>query len=345
MKRNAMLKKRRKHPHAAQCLLIGLCLLVGCMPYSVQAQERFQVLYAPATIVKHKVKSMTVELFARAEGLDSTKVASQEPDYRERFFYDAQGRPTLYEAIDINIRNSGVAGPHMLSQFEYSDNGLHCHRHDSTAFGHGSEWHFDQDSLHRPTQDQMFLTTETAPHTVRQYLYDPKGRLQKVKTNRSRTGEGLEDDCAWVFYVHDNQSFNATSLSPGDMARCQCSLDYLDDQSRPVRRVIYDAKGAMSQTVLMTYDRTEKPIRMELLDGEGRVLQAWLDVTYFRSGIVSVEANGVTGTEDIVLARLAMQGQAFVLENWADWRLLRELRTRVAGREISRYKFSYDQAL
>lgn len=340
MKRNPILI----HQTLRQLMLIGLLLMgILSLPKAAQAQERFQVLYKPASVVKHKIRAMTVELYANGEGLDTMRLPSMSPDYRERFFFQADGQLSMYEATDINIRDKGVAGPHLISQYEYSDNGLHCHRHDSTAFGHASEWHFDQDSLHRKTQDQMFLTTETTPHIQRQYLYDVRGRLHKMGTNRSRASEGLEDDCAWVFYVHDNQSFNATSLSPNDMARCKCSLEYLDDQGRTVRRVIYDAKGTMTQTVLMAFDRTDKPIRMELLDGEGKVLKAWLDVVYGRNGIVTVEAKPAPGTEESALVLLAMQGQNFVLENWADWRLLRELRTRVNGREISRYVFSYSQ--
>jgi hypothetical protein len=344
MKRKIALDTLRAYRPMIYHLLAAACLIVVWMPLKVKAQERFQNLYAPTTAAKLKIKSMTVELYASAEGLDSLKMQGRDPDYRERFFYDAQGHPSMYEATDINIRSQSLAGPHIVATYEYSADGLHSHRHDSTAFGHASEWHFEQDSLHRRTLDQMMLPGEEAPHTQRQYLYDARGRLQKIKTNRTRATEGLSDDCAWVFFVHDNQSFNATSLSPMDMARCACSLEYLNDHGRTVRRVVYDEAGAMAQTVLMTYDRTDKPSRLELYDGEGKVLQAWADVVYGRNGLVTVEANGVPGVDESVMARLAMEGQSFVVAHWADWRLLRELRTKVAGREISRHRFSYDLA-
>jgi hypothetical protein len=324
--------------------LLGLIFLVFQIPKQAHAQDRFQAIYEPATIQKHKIKAMTIELFAGLEGMDSAKIAGLDPDYKERFFYDAQGRPELYEATDISFRNHGTAGPHILARWEYSSLGKDSHRHDSTAFGHSNEWHFRRDSMGRSIADEMYLLGNDTVVIHRQYLYDLKGRLHKVKTNRSRKAEGLADDCVWVFYIHDNQSFNASSLSPNDMARCQFSLEYFDAEGLPVRRVMYDGTGAISETVLLNYDRTGKPIRVELLDGMGKESHAWVDVEYGRNGLVILNANGVSGTDNLVLGKLSGVAQALVLDQWADWRLLRELRLKLAGRETTRYKFSYDQA-
>ena len=189
----------------------------------------------------------------------------------------------------------------------------------------------------------MFLPDLDAVSIEREYLYDQKGRLHKTKTNRNRSAEGLKDDCSWIFYVLDNQSFNATSLSPQDMARCRCSLEYLDDFGRSVRRAIYDTTGVISETMLLTYDRTEKPVRLESRDGSGKQLKAWVDVVYGRNGLVILEVNGIPGLELWQLGTLSTTAQSWVMENWADWRLLRELRIKMAGRETSRFIFSYDQ--
>ncbi len=322
--------------------MIALCATALLLHCSAWSQDRFQAIYDPATIQKHKVKTMTIELYAGLDGLDSAQIASRAADYKEKFYFDDHGRPDLYEAIDIQMRDHGTAGPHVLSRWEYSGGGTSSHRHDSTTFGHTNTWQFRRDSTGRAIVDLMYLGAQDSVTTERQYLYDAKGRLNKVKTNRSRRGEDLADDCVWVFFVHDNQSFNATSLSPNDMARCQFSLEYLDDEGKPVRRVVYDAAGNIAQTYLLNYDRTGKPIRLALLDGIGKVDQAWVDVVYGRNGLVVLQSGGVAGTERPLLATMAMQAQALVLDQWADWRLLREMRIKLGANETMRYKVSYD---
>jgi hypothetical protein len=319
-------------------------MIAGTCTQRVWSQERFQKLYSPAIIQKYKIQTMTIELHAGLEGADTNNVAGRDPDYKERFYFDEKGRPSLYEATDIHMRNNGTPGPHLRSLYEYSDNGQVCHRHDSTSFGHSSEWQCTQDSLGRRLREDMYVPDEETAHIQRQYIYDARGRLQKLKSKRSRSSEGITDECVWVFYVHDNLSFNATSLSPMDMARCQCSLEYLDDQGRPARRVVYDSTGAIDQTILYNYDRTSKPIRMEVLDGEAKALHAWVDITYGRNGLVILQANGKEGTEGYVLGRLGMVAQEWIISNWADWRLLRELRVKLAGREASRFILSYQQS-
>jgi len=284
---------------------------------------------------------MRIDLYAGAEGVDSAQILLRDPDFTERFFYDAQGRPDLYEATNVNIKKQGTAGPHQMSRFEYSDNGLESHRHDSTAFGRASQWHFKRGADGNRLEDLMYLPDTNMVCIQKQYLYDPKGRLEKIKTNRSRAGEGLGDECVWVFFIPDNQSFNATSLSPQDMARCRCSLEYLDDAGHAVRRVVYDSTGTIALTVLLTYDRTGKPIRMEWLDGAGKVLKAWVDILYGRNGRVTVDVGGSDISPEHTLGKFGMMGQAFVVEHWADWKLLRELRVKIGGRESQRYLFDY----
>jgi hypothetical protein len=332
------------HAAGLRYALLVCCLLGSLSPHKALAQDRLQALYKPQSIQKHAIASITVELYAIAAGFDSTKLATLDPDYRERLTFDVQGRPTHYEATDISIRNHGTAGPHIWSHYEYSDSNGSSHRHDSTVFGRSSEWHFQSNAAGKPTLDQMLLPDQEAVSIQREYLYDLKGRLHKLKTNRNRAAEGLSDDCNWIFYVHDNQSFNATSLSPQDMARCTCSLEYLDDQGRPVRKAIYDATGAIAQTILLTYDRTDKPIRLESCDGTGKMLQAWVDVVYGRNGLVTLAVNGIPGSDLGTLHRLGISGQSFVMDHWADWRLLREIRIKLAGNETARYVFSYAQA-
>jgi hypothetical protein len=323
--------------------LLGLmsCMLI-ILPHDGWSQERFQGLYAPLAIQKHQIKKMTVELYAGLDGLDSAQIAARTADYRECFWFDDAGRPARYDATDINIHNQGTFGPHITSQYEYSDNGRMSHRHDSTAFGRSSEWQFLRDSLGRSIADYMVLPDTSVPHIQKNYLYDGKGRLHKVKTTRNRASEGLHDDCVWVFYVYDTHSFNATSLSPMEMARCQCNLEYLDGEARPVRKVVYDSTGTISQTLLLNYDRTGKPIRIESLDPSGKVLHAWVDVVYGRGGLVTLEVDGVQADAQMMLARLGMIGHDFVVGHWADWRLLREVRIKIAGREQTRYVFNYE---
>lgn len=338
---NRYVKRMGKNRLQNVWLVLVIVLTGMLIPQEIWSQERFQELYAPKTAAKYKMRFMRIDLYAGAEGLDSTQLLQREPDFTERFFYDEQGRPNLYEATDVNIRKQGTPAPHLLSRFDYSENGLESHRHDSTAFGRASEWHFKRNAVGSAAEDLMFLPDTNLVCIQKQYLYDAKGRLQKINTNRSRLGEGLSDECVWVFFIHDNHSFNATSLSPQDMARCQCSLEYLDDEGHAVRRVVYDSTGTIALTVLLTYDRTGKPIRMEWLDGVGKVLKAWVDIVYGRNGLVTVEVGGSDISAENTLGAFGMMGQAFVVEHWVDWKLLRELRIKIGGREALRYLFDY----
>lgn len=321
-------------------LLAAALLLLGAG--SLHAQDSFHKLYKPATARAQNIRSMTVELRSVPEGADTNKIAEAEADYWERYGFDESGRTDFYEATDINIRRQGTPGPHIISKYEYSDDGRVSHRHDSTAFGRNSVWHYRCDSLGRPLKDEHMLPDREQVSAERTYLYDAKGRLERLKARRDRSAEGMADACDWVFFVHDSHSFNATSLSPMDMARCNCSLQYMDQEGRKAREVLYDASGNIRHTLLYNYDRTGKPIRLEMRDGSGTQLRAWVDVVYGRGGLVVIDARAANLPQDFTLGRLGMMAQSFVVENWAGWRLLTELRVRIAGRETSRYSFSYD---
>jgi hypothetical protein len=320
-------------------IFAGLLLLIGLLPHQSWAQEGYDKLYLPAAIQKHKIRILTVEFYASAADVDSFQPAARVPDYRERFYYDDQGRPTLYEAINLNIQVQGSPGPQLISRYEYSENGRTCHRHDTTVFGSSGEWHFRFDSVGRAVGDDMYLPDKDAVAAQRSYFYDAHGRLEKRKTVHQGYDKSV---CEWTFYVHDNQSFNATSLSPMEMARCQCNLEYLDDKGRPVRRIAYDSTGTISQSILLSYDRTGKPVKVELLDGQGKQIKAFAEIIYERNGVVQVNVDSPGTIADPDLARLAAMGRAFVVDHWADWRLLREIRVTQGKQEFARYLFSYD---
>ncbi|HEX2899428.1 MAG TPA: hypothetical protein VHS96_06885, partial [Bacteroidia bacterium] len=56
-----------------------------------------------------------------------------------------------------------------------------------------------------------------------------------------------------------------------------------------------------------------------------------------------VEINGQGSIFDSELSKLATMSRSFVVDHWADWRLLREIRLLQGKREFARYLFSYDQ--
>jgi hypothetical protein len=323
-------------------ILAALVFGLMQLPNVVMAQESYEKLYNAAAIQKHKVRSFTVEFFAATEGVDSVTPQSRTPDYRERYFFDDQGRPSRYEAVNPNIRMQGSLGPQLMSRYEYSDDGRSCHRHDTTVFGASGEWHFKWDSLGRRAGDVMFLADSLKPSAFRTYFYDSRGRLEKQKTLHQRSGGTKKDQCAWVFYVHDLQSFNATNLSPMEMERCQCNLEYLDDQGRAARRIAYDSSGTVSQSILMTYDRTGKPIKLEMRDKSGVTTEASADIVYERNGLVKVLVTGPGSIFQPYLSKLATMGRTFVADNWASWRLLREIRILQGKQEYARYIFTYD---
>lgn len=336
-----MIKKPHVYRVIAKCSAV--LALVSLIPSMVWAQDSYQDLYKAPAIQKHKIRCMTVEFFAATAGVDSVVPAARVPDYRERYYFDESGRKTHYEAVNPNIRLHGSTGAQLSSRYEYSENGRSIHRHDTTVFGNHGVWNFRLDSLGRALDDELYLPESEKPVALRQYFYDRQGRLEKRKNVHGNNAEGQKDDCDWTFFVHDNQSFNATSLSPMEMARCRCELEYLDDQARPVRRITYDSTGSMVQTVLLNYDHTGKPIKLEIRDKTGLVVVAHADIVYERNGMVKVEINGQGSIFDSELSKLATMSRSFVVDHWADWRLLREIRLLQGKREFARYLFSYDQ--
>ncbi len=311
-------------------------------PLKMHAQDSYQSLYNANAIQKHKIRCMTIEFFAATAGVDSVIPTSRIPDYRERYFYGENGRIESYEALNPNIRLQNQSGSQLSSRYEYSENGLVTHRHDTTVFGNSGEWHFRKDSLGRRLGEEMFLPDNELPVATRQYFYDRKGRLEKRKTVHGHNNPGRKEDCALTFYVHDYQSFNATVLSSQEMARCVCELEYLDDEARPVRRIAYDSLGVMTETVLLNYDHTGKPIKLEVRDKSGINVLAYADIVYERNGVVKVTVNGTGSIFDSELSKLASRSREFITDHWADWRLLREIRILQGKREFARYLFSYD---
>lgn len=291
---------------------------------------------------------MTVEFYASMPGLDSLQPPSQTPDYRERFYYDEMGRLSLYEAVNPNIRLQASPGPQLIARYEYSEDGHTCHRHDTTVFGSVSQWHFRQDALGRPMVDELFIPEKDQPTSMRHYFYDAKGRLEKLKSVHAQIGQSARETCVWTFFIHDDQSFNATSLSPMEMARCQCNLEYLDDDlgtrgGRPVRRISYDSTGTISQSVLLSYDRAGKPVKMELRDKTGQQVEALATVEYERNGLVNIQITGNGNLSDPQLSRLSMMSRSFVVDHWQGWKLLREIHVTKGKQEVARYILSYDQ--
>jgi hypothetical protein len=331
----------KNFPQSCKAILLSAWILaVWLLPTKGSAQEAYQNLYKSETVLKHKIRGMTVELYALAESQDSNNVGKGDPDFRERFKYDAEGRPSAYEATDINIKKAGTPGPHQISLFEYSDNGRTCHRHDTTVFGSADEWHFYMDSTGRLMTADMMKSGNDFRSVLRNFQYDAKGRLEKTKSSRYQVANDPDFECNWTFKVHDNYSFTATSLSPQEMARCQCTLDYYDT-GKHVRSIDYDKAGNISKGVLYNYDRTGKPIKLEMLAQDGKTVTSHADIIYDRNGVVKI--NVVAAKEsDPEVNKIAMLARAFLVNNWADWRLLREVRIMKGGKETSRYVFSYD---
>lgn len=329
-------------PSSRIAFCVTALVLIYLLPVRLHAQDSYQSLYNANAIQKHKIRCMTVEFFAAAGGVDSVVPGSRIPDYRERFFYNDSGQIERYEAVNPNIRLQNQSGSQLSARYEYSDNGLTTHRHDTTVFGNSSEWHFRKDAQGRRLGEEMFLPDIEQPVATRQYFYDYKGRLEKRKTVHGHNNPGRKEDCALTFYVHDYQSFNATVLSSQEMARCVCELEYLDVDRRPVRRIAYDSLGVMTETVLLNYDHTGKPIRLEIRDKSGINVVAFADIIYERNGLVKVNISGSGSIFDAELSKLATRSREFITDHWADWRLLREIRILQGKREFARYLFSYD---
>lgn len=306
----------------------------------LSAQEDFERLYKPAVALKHKVRTMTVEFFAATEGVDSIAPNSRIPDYRQKYYYDAQGRVDRYEASNPNIRMQGSMGPQLMSRYEYGPDGRTWHRHDTTVFGSSGESIVRKDSTGKLISEVRVMTGQETPTMQRTYYYDVRGRLEKQRITMATATNPMA--CKWIFFILDNHSFNATNLSPQEMARCQCSLEYLDEEGRSVRRISYDSVGTIIVSTVLNYDRTGKPIRIEQFDKAGKSLGLAADVLYGRNGRVDLELTGPGNMYLPPLSEISAMARAFVVEGWMDFKLLRELRIKQAGREWARYVFSYD---
>src|SRR5689334_16307203 len=94
-------------------LVLALALMLSHLPQLMMGQEAYERLYSPEAVKKHKIKTMTVEFYAATAGVDSSQKINSDPDYREIYSFDAEGRPIFYEATNINIRRLGTAGPHL----------------------------------------------------------------------------------------------------------------------------------------------------------------------------------------------------------------------------------------
>ncbi|MFN8396870.1 MAG: hypothetical protein U0176_19750 [Bacteroidia bacterium] len=324
-----------------QLLPIALTpLVLACSLGILSAQDDFERLYRPADAVKQKLRTMTVEFFAATEGADSIVPDARVPDYRERYYYDAQGRVDRFEATNPNIRLQGSMGPQLMSRYEYGPDGRTWHRHDTTVFGSSGESIVRKDSTGRMVSEVRVVTGQDLPTMQRTYYYDVHGRLEKHKTVTATQSNPTA--CKWNFFIHDTHSFNATNLSPQEMARCQCNLEYLDEEGRSVRRISYDSVGTIVVSTVLNYDRTGKPIRIEQFDKTGKSLGLAADVIYGRNGRVDLELTGPGNMYTVPLSQINHIARAFVVEGWFGYRLLRQLRVRQAGREWARYVFSYD---
>ncbi len=306
-----------------------------------RGQEVFQGLYTPNEIKKHKVSAMTINYFVSPSDQDSTRLQTNEPDIKERFRYDSLGRADWYEATDHNVMRLGTPGPHQISFFEYSEIGNTYHRHDSTVFGNTGVWNYtfnskqDPLSVDRHVNDNEFLSFK------RDYVYDLQGRMEKERSIRYRSNEGKADECYWKFYVHDNYSFSATSLSPAEFKNCSCNLEYLDDKGRTVREVSYDSLGNIAFSTVISYDRTGKPIKLVNLGADSKTVQRLAEIVYERDGIVKIVLNGPGTSEDRKMAQLGIKAREFVISNWPRFRLLQQIDFIHAEKIYARYEFDY----
>lgn len=306
------------------------------------AQEVFQSLYSPAQINKHKVKTMTVKYFVSPSAYDSSSVEMNTPDIRERFRFDSLGRPDWYEATDFNVSRMGTAGPHQVSFFEYSVIGNTYHRHDSTVFGNTGVWNYRFNSKHDPIGVERHVNNNEFLSYQRDYVYDLQGRLEKERGIRFRSNEGLPDECYWKFFVVDNYSFSATSLSPAEFRNCSCNLEYLDDKGRTVREVSYDSLGNIAHSTVISYDRTGKPIKLVNLGPDSKTVQRLAEIVYERDGIVKIVINGPGTFEDRKMAQLGIKAREFVISNWPKYRLLNQIDFIDAEKVYARYEFEYE---
>lgn len=306
------------------------------------AQEVFQQLYSPANALKHKIAAMTVSYYLIGDESNGMESSNGQADIREKFKFDSLGRVAHYTTTDSYLEKLGTQGPHQVSFFEYSENGNTCHRHDSTVFGNVGVWNFSFNSKHEPIGIERVINGNDFISFRKDYVYDLQGRLEKERAIQFRSNEGFEEECYWKFYIHDNQSFSATSLSPQELKECDYYLNYLDETGRTVREVSFDSLGNTTLSTVITYDRTGKPNKLVTVSADNQTVQRIATIEYEREGVVNITFNAPGTFRDRANALFSTKARDFVLSNWPSWRLLNQINLIQAEKRFAHYDFEYD---
>jgi hypothetical protein len=325
----------------ARTSLVVVTLFIVFMPVPGWSQETYEHLYKASDILKHKIRSMAVDFYASTQGVDSVQPLARQPDYRERYYFDALGRTERYEAASTNIRIEGFIGPQLMSRYEYSDNGLAVHRHDTTVFGSAGEWNYRTDSMGRRIGDEWYGRGVNHVVSKRTYFHDSLGRLFKSKSLFGMDENGNAEECSWRFFIWDNLSTNSLGLSPEELAFCNYSLEYQDANGKCARRVDY-VSSSLAGSTAFSYDRTGKPVKVEMLSADSLGVESFAEIFYEPNGVVKIEIHGKGTIYDAKLSQLATVSRSFVVDNWVAWRLLREIRILQGGHEFGRYVFLYN---
>jgi hypothetical protein len=142
--------------------------------------------------------------------------------------------------------------------------------------------------------------------------------------------------------VKDNQSFRSLALSPQELADCQCNMIYLNEEGQTVRKVTYDSLGNIHQVQLVTYDRTRKPTKIEVLGNDGKTVWRYAQIYYGKDGIVLVEISGDGDYRQREMSMLARQAQEIVLKSWPSWRKLNGIDFKQGEKIYSSITISYE---
>lgn len=306
-----------------------------------QSQDMFQGLYPPEMVNKLKFRQMrlthSMDFGKTAENAQGLSVVMQ-----ETYGFDSIGRPKSYLATNSSLVASGTAGPHLHSYFEYSEDGNTCHRHDSTIFGNISEWHHVFNTKGQPVAMERWVQGRDTVSFKHDFVYDISGKLQKERMVTFRQEEGMEDECQWNFFVKDNQSFRSLALSPKELSDCECNMLYLNEEGQLVRKVTYDSLGNIFQVELVTYDRTRKPTKIEVLGNDGKTVWRSAQIYYGKDGIVLVEISGEGDYRQREMALLARQAQEIVLKAWPSWRKLNGIDFKQGEKIYASISISYE---